>query len=960
MPAYTCPHCQKPFNVPYSSSAARGHCPHCRQTVALPKTPASRWFYARAKKKYGPYTWQQLVSLAQNGELCADDMLLQEGAKQWVRAGSLPALFAGIAPPAKLASPTPTPAPAKPARRGFPWLIAALAGSAACLLLGMASAGYLYFTRAKPADPQVVDLAKKDGDKDPPKKNGNPPKQEVKNEDPKKPEELKLKTIPRPEWAAQFLDRLNGHRKSAGLGNVTLDDELSHGCLAHAKYLAKHVDPDKADAFNIYEEDSKKPGYSAEGAVAGQNAAIAFAEPLDALEQWIGRLAERAPLLSPELRSVGVGFAPTAASVWICVLDPVRGRGEPIVIFPTAKQTDVPLSFTGGPEVPDAKAAAGFPITLTFPAARQVKGVNFELRDQKNKLVEGWLWTPEKPVPTGRQHNTITLIPKGLLHSDALYQVKASAQVDGKPWTLAWSFTTEDDADSKGIWAKKALAKVNTYRAQAGLKLVELDDKLSRGCLAHARYLVINEGHPALEGLKAHDEDKSLPGFSEDGRAAGKASDIAAGDNEPIDGLNGWMATLYHRTPILEPGLKTIGFGCARGRRQGWVTVMNVSTGRTKEAHPGPVLYPVPDQTDVPLSFPSGGEEPNPIPDVKSNKAGFPITAYFPTGPAPKNATGTLSDAKGIEVPCWFSAPDKPANPKFPQNGVVCLIPKTPLAANTTYHVQMQGQLAGKAWEQKWKFTTGEGGLSVPAATHTVVDRLNHYRAQAGLNAVTLDEDYSFGCQRHAEYLAKNAEVLAKKNASVNDEDVNLPGFTRDGLKAAQNSDVFTDAPTPVTQIDDLMATFSRRVYLLDPSLQRIGFGCYHDIGRGWRCVLDLNRGRGDTRVVVFPAPTQDSVPTTGFDNIKAIQGKLGFPITVIFPPQTNLQKAQAVMTEGDKEVQFVLSTPEKPLNAKPQRGVIGVHPLEPLQAGRTYAVTVSVLVNGAEWRQTWRFTTAK
>src|SRR5437016_468850 len=143
MPAYTCPHCKVPFSVPATSAAARGVCPHCRQTVALPKTSASRWFYARSKKKHGPYTWQQLLTLAQRGELLADDMLLQEGAKQWVRAGTLPALFADVAPAAKQ-TPTPSKA-ASPTHRPFLLLIAGLSAVSFCLLLAVASAGYFYF-----------------------------------------------------------------------------------------------------------------------------------------------------------------------------------------------------------------------------------------------------------------------------------------------------------------------------------------------------------------------------------------------------------------------------------------------------------------------------------------------------------------------------------------------------------------------------------------------------------------------------------------------------------------------------------------------------------------------------------------------------------------------------------------------------------------------------------------------
>jgi hypothetical protein len=363
----------------------------------------------------------------------------------------------------------------------------------------------------------------------------------------------------------------------------------------------------------------------------------------------------------------------------------------------------------------------------------------------------------------------------------------------------------------------------------------------------------------------------------------------------------------------------------------------------------------------VPLNFPNGGEEPNPISADKTGRAGYPITAFFPHNEPLQKAIGKLTRSQGSEVPCWFSSPQKPANPDYAKNqgNTVCLIPKEPLLAKMTYHVVLEGQIAGKAWEKKWQFTTGEGGPSVAAATRMVVDRLNQYRAQAGLSAIVLDEKLSYGCQLHAEYLAKNAEVLLKKNASVNDEDVNLPGFTREGLRSAQQAMVFTNAPTPVFQVDDLMATFSSRVYLLDPKLQRIGFGCFHDVGRGWRCVLDVNGGRGNSGVVVFPASKQDDVPTTGFDFLKGAKGNPGFPISVTFPRQAILRNVKAVLLDADgKNVDVQISTPQKPLNEKLQLGIIGVHPLEPLQAGRVYSVTVSVIVNSKEWRRTWQFTT--
>ena len=252
------------------------------------------------------------------------------------------------------------------------------------------------------------------------------------------------------------------------------------------------------------------------------------------------------------------------------------------------------------------------------------------------------------------------------------------------------------------------------------------------------------------------------------------------------------------------------------------------------------------------------------------------------------------------------------------------------------------------------KFTTAEPGLSSVQGARQTLDRLNQARMHAGLSGVVLDEKQSRDCQLHADYLARNAEVLMKQKASVNDEDPLLPGYTADGLRAARQSDVFSNAPVPVTQIDDLMATFTRRVSLLDPELQRIGFGCAHDIGRGWRCVLDLNGGKGDARVVVCPAPKQEDVPSTSADRLDDAKDKaLGFPITVAFPKQANPRNAQAVLTDADGNVEVRVS-PKSPANT------IAIYPLAPLWPNQTYSVTVSAIVNAVEWRETWQFTTRK
>lgn len=49
-----------------------------------------------------------------------------------------------------------------------------------------------------------------------------------------------------------------------------------------------------------------------------------------------------------------------------------------------------------------------------------------------------------------------------------------------------------------------ALDAVNHYRSTVGLPPVVMDDRLNQACQDHTRYLVLNDGRPELEGLKAH------------------------------------------------------------------------------------------------------------------------------------------------------------------------------------------------------------------------------------------------------------------------------------------------------------------------------------------------------------------------------------------------------------------------------------------------------------------------
>ena len=247
--------------------------------------------------------------------------------------------------------------------------------------------------------------------------------------------------------------------------------------------------------------------------------------------------------------------------------------------------------------------------------------------------------------------------------------------------------------------AEQVLARVNRYRATAGLAPVALDAKLSAGCMEHAQYMLQNRGTDAMVGLNAHKQRANLPGASAAGAACGKAADLFPEVSDLDAAVDGWMASLYHRRPMLNPGLKTIGVGYAElPERTLMAALMFADADDAKAAWP--VRYPAGKQADVPLEF--GNEVPNPIPG--GGKAGYPITLQFPPFDAVTGVSASLASG-GKPVPFHLSDPEHPAT-SFGQYGVICVIPKQRLAAHTRYDVSITATWHDQTTTATWSFTT--------------------------------------------------------------------------------------------------------------------------------------------------------------------------------------------------------------------------------------------------------------
>jgi uncharacterized protein YkwD len=291
-----------------------------------------------------------------------------------------------------------------------------------------------------------------------------------------------------------------------------------------------------------------------------------------------------------------------------------------------------------------------------------------------------------------------SLLVVAFISSVAVAAAHAAASID--PYVEPKSGLRTRANDTVELRVKR---RVDRYRAAVGLPPVMLDATLSKGCMEHANYMRLNNDTDAMAGLNAHQQRPRLRGASAAGAACGKAADLFFGVSDLEVAVDGWMATLYHRRPILSPTLERIGVGYARLRDGSYMAaLMFVDSHAIDVTGKWPVEYPTDNQSGVPLEF--GSEFPNPVPG--GGRAGYPITIQFPPYDKVTAVRATLVDERGRNVPFYLSDPEHPAMSSFGQWGVVCLIPKVPLNPRSRYEVKVDATWNGKPGTWRWSFTT--------------------------------------------------------------------------------------------------------------------------------------------------------------------------------------------------------------------------------------------------------------
>ncbi len=202
-----------------------------------------------------------------------------------------------------------------------------------------------------------------------------------------------------------------------------------------------------------------------------------------------------------------------------------------------------------------------------------------------------------------------------------------TARVGGEPWSAKWDFATLTESDLQREMAGTFLKTLNAQRQKAGLKTVALDPERSKVCTAHARYLTINAPNNPM--LNWNEEKPDLPGYTEAAAALASSASIQGGGG-PVEAVSGLVDSLISRPQLLDPRLNALGLGYMPFVRGGWIWVMDLQREREQGPAVAELLYPAPDQKEVPLFYPPD-EVPSPIPpENKERRAGYVITAEFP------------------------------------------------------------------------------------------------------------------------------------------------------------------------------------------------------------------------------------------------------------------------------------------------------------------------------------------
>ena len=234
------------------------------------------------------------------------------------------------------------------------------------------------------------------------------------------------------------------------------------------------------------------------------------------------------------------------------------------------------------------------------------------------------------------------------------------------------------------------------FRLSLGMDLVPSDDNIRQSAQNHCFYCDNNpadcgprENNPGAVGYTGENfwNRMAAAGFSGDA-----FTEVMSLFGDPSTAFPSWVATVYHRIPLVSYQSSAYGYGAG----------MFCDTGdfaREDPADPDQrAHWPLADATEIPLAaateFPEVGTPPN----------GYPISLH---GSSALTISSHALVVGGAGTPVPYLLLDEASDPNGHVTALqVYLVPEDPLSAGTTYRATISGTQNGSAFTTTWTFTT--------------------------------------------------------------------------------------------------------------------------------------------------------------------------------------------------------------------------------------------------------------
>jgi uncharacterized protein YkwD len=339
-----------------------------------------------------------------------------------------------------------------------------------------------------------------------------------------------------------------------------------------------------------------------------------------------------------------------------------------------------------------------------------------------------------------------------------------------------------------GNVANDAVAHMNWMRESVGLGPVTEDPTLSHGCAVHLDYLVALSaelGSPQL----AHQEDLSKSYASAEGNEAGINSVLSMGEGEIASAIDGWMETLYHRLPLIHPGLTSIGVAV-----NGTYSCLQYRPGTDGSVQaPHEIFWPPADIQETSRTF-GGSESPCPTIDDPLSGGSCPGSAAIASiglnglG-AMSGVTATLRNVDtGADVPLYrvyYDGGPTPHEQAGYLDGTIALVPPAGSSLDLAlYEATVQLTLAGTPQSFRWRFRTG-----TPLPTDVACDADGAHHDLATALPVGVGESYAKVCDAPDFFRITGAGVHTVEIRFVHaDGDLDLNAYDAAGAPAGTSA----------------------------------------------------------------------------------------------------------------------------------------------------------------------------